>query len=300
MNRVLDCCAVLSAITFTACRPEFEDDYWRIDSPRVLAVRSEPAEARPGTLLTFTAFLAGPAIASELPVWNFCTAPKPLPENNAVSRECLGSAELVSAGLGLSIEAETPAAGCTLFGPNSAPGGFRPRDPDISGGYYQPLRLDLAGSEPTFHLQRISCELADAASDTAMQFGLSYVTNNNPHLSPIAASIAGRPVALTEIPVGARITLTSSWAASDAESYAYYDRAQQVLTSKREAMRVSWYTNAGRLHTQSTGRAEDDLELTAQNHWTAPERPGTFALWVVLRDSRGGVDFAAYTLGVQP
>ncbi len=65
-------------------------------------------------------------------------------------------------------------------------------------------------------------------------------------------------------------------------------------------MRVSWYTNAGTLDTQSTGRAEDDLELSTQNHWTAPEAPGKYALWIVLRDSRGGVDFAAYALGVRP
>jgi len=65
-------------------------------------------------------------------------------------------------------------------------------------------------------------------------------------------------------------------------------------------MRVSWYVNAGTLDTQSTGRTEDDWELTAQNHWTAPEASGTFALWVVLRDSRGGVDFASYELAVQP
>ena len=123
-----------------------------------------------------------------------------------------------------------------------------------------------------------------------------------PRAAPVLrADTAGGPGApLGEIPVDARVELSVSWAASDAESYTYYDRAQQVLSQRREAMRVSWYTNAGTLDTESTGRAENDLALTAQNHWLAPENPGTYWLWVVLRDSRGGVDFASYRLSVQP
>lgn len=300
MNRTFEAFAMLGALALSACRPEFDDDYWRVDEPRVLAVKSEPAEAKPGTPLMFTAFLSVLGAPTQPLLWNFCTAPKPATENNAVSAACLGSTALVPAGSGLAIEAATPRAGCSLFGPNSPPGGFRPRDPDISGGYYQPLRLDLAGAEPAFHLQRISCDLADAASDTAMAFGQSYVANQNPHLEPLVATIDGQPISLTEIPVAARVELTIGWPASDAESYTYYDRTRQALTERREAMRVSWYSNDGRLDTESTGRAEDDLQLTVQNHWTAPETPGTFALWLVLRDARGGVDFAAYELEVQP
>jgi len=300
MKHALVARAVFCGLSLCACRPEFEDDYWGIDSPRVLAVKSEPAEAKPGTRHAFTAFLSVPGMLSASPDWQFCTAPKPLPENNAVSAACLKPAALLAAGTGLSIEAATPPAGCSLFGPNTPPGGFRPRDPDTSGGYYQPLRVDLAGSEPTFHLQRISCDLAEAASDIATEFGLSYLPNQNPRLEPLTASIGGQPVALDEIPLGARVELTLSWAASDVESYAYYDRAQHVLTERREAMRISWYTNAGKLDTQSTGRAQNDRELSTRNHWVAPEMPGTFALWVVLRDSRGGVDFATYDLHVRP
>ncbi|HYQ45407.1 MAG TPA: hypothetical protein VER11_25650 [Polyangiaceae bacterium] len=292
--------AALVALYSSACRPELDDDYWRVDEPRVLAVKSEPAEARPGELVAFTVFLSAAETPNELPTWSFCTAPKPLTENNAVSAACLGKATLLPAGRGLAIEAVTPALGCSLFGPNTPPGGFRPRDPDITGGYYQPLRIDVPGSEPTFHLQRISCELADASADTAREFGLSYIANRNPKLGPIRANIDGESVALDAIAPGARVELSVSWAASDAQIYTYYDRARQVLTERREAMRVSWYTDGGRLETESSGRTEDDLELDAQNHWIAPESSGPFALWIVLRDSRGGVDFVAAVLSVQP
>lgn len=299
MRDVLLLCAGWCALALTGCRPEFEDDYWFVDRSRVLAVKSEPAEAKPGVRSVFTAFLSVPEGESAAPAWSFCTAPKPSTENNAVSAACLGPDALIAAGTGLSIETATPATGCTLFGPNSPPGGFRPRDPDVTGGYYQPLRLDLAGSEPTFHLQRIACDLPDASAETATEFGLGYVANQNPHLGAISASVAGQPAGLDEIRAGARVELSVSWAASDAESYTYYDRSRQALSQRREAMRVSWYTNGGSLDTESSGRAENDPLLTAQNAWRAPDVPGTFALWVVLRDSRGGVDFARFVLGVR-
>jgi len=190
--------------------------------------------------------------------------------------------------------------GCRVRRPaDSPPGDFRPRDPDITGGYFQPLRLDLAGVAPTFHLQRIACDLADAASDVATQFGFSYRPNQNPHLNPLIARVAGAAVELAAIPAGVRVELTVDWPARDAERYAYYDREQQVLIDKREAMRVSWYVNAGTLDTQASGPSETDEPLSASNHWIAPDSSGSVSLWLVLRDSRGGVDFAAYALGVQ-
>ncbi|HEY1533229.1 MAG TPA: hypothetical protein VGF76_04405, partial [Polyangiaceae bacterium] len=86
----------------------------------------------------------------------------------------------------------------------------------------------------------------------------------------------------------------------DAEAYTYFDRTAQTLTTKREAMRVAWYVSAGQLDTESSGRAEDDLALSTSNHWLAPSDSGATKLWVVLRDSRGGVDFAVYDLRVIP
>ena len=63
-------------------------------------------------------------------------------------------------------------------------------------------------------------------------------------------------------------------------------------------MRVAWYVSAGQLDTESTGRAEDDLALSTSNRWLAPSNAGAAKLWIALRDSRGGVDFAAYDLVV--
>ena len=110
----------------------------------------------------------------------------------------------------------------------------------------------------------------------------------------------GQSVALDAVPTGARIELQASWSAADAESYAYFDRSAQTIATKRDAMRVAWYANSGSLATESTGRDEDESATTTSNLWLAPSYPGISRLWLVLRDSRGGVDFATYDLTVTP
>ncbi|MEO7033230.1 MAG: hypothetical protein ABI548_05195 [Polyangiaceae bacterium] len=282
-----------------ACAPQFDDDVSRITVARILAVRSEPAEAAPGTALSFSAFIALPdGTSAATPSWEFCTAPKPPTENNAVASACLVAAALEPVGHGTSIQAQIPFDACSLFGPDTPPGALRPRDPDVTGGYYQPLRVDLNNAAPTFHLQRVLCPLGQAPSEIASLFGLSYVPNQNPHLAQLVARQDGQLLALDQIQSGTRVELEASWSADDAETYPYFDRSQQALLNQREAMSVAWYVSAGKLATPSSGRSETDSALTANNEFTAPSTLGSTKLWIVLRDSRGGVDFAAYNLGI--
>jgi hypothetical protein len=265
-----------------------------VTSRRILAVRADPAEAVPGARVSFSALVAGQAgtVTSAGIAWSFCTAPKPLTEDNVVSNACLGASSVVSAGVGPTASAATPRAGCSLFGPATASPGFRPRDPDATGGYYQPLRLDLPGADSAFALVRIHCDLPNASADAASAFAAAYTLNENPRLLPLVASVAGAATPLTHIPAGARIGLRAAWPGASAETFAYFDPSTQQVTQQRESLRVAWYTNAGSLDTESTGRASTDMATTTDNVWTAPSNAGTVTLWVVLRDSRGGVDYA--------
>ncbi len=285
-----------------ACVPSLGGDDSRIDSARVIAVRADPAEAKTGTTVTFTALVAGPngTVASAPVAWSFCNAPKPLTDDNVVSDACLEASSLVAAGNGEATGVKTPSRGCSLFGPETPPGGFRPRDPDVTGGYYQPLRVDLAGAPLTFELARIQCDLANASATAVTQFTAAYHANLNPKLLPLTATLDGAAASLRAIPSGARVTLTASWAAADAESYAYYDPSSQAVTTRRESMRVAWYSTGGALDSESTGRAENDPATDTTDGWSAPSTTGTVHLWIVLRDSRGGVDFASYDAEVVP
>jgi hypothetical protein len=289
----------LAASTAT-CVPSLGPGDALVTSTRILAVRADPAEAAPGTGVTFTALVASPSgtVAGADVTWSFCSAPKPLTDDNVVSDACLGSASLVAAGHGPAVTAATPGNGCSVFGPDTASTGFRPRDPDATGGFYQPLRLDLAGTDSAFELARIHCDLPNADAASATAFAAAYTLNQNPQLLPLTATVSGAPVALTAIPAGARVTLEASWPAASAETFAYFDPSSQTVTSQRESMQVAWYASAGTLDTESTGRASDDMTTATDDGWSAPGSAGTAHLWVVLRDSRGGVDYAQVDLGV--
>ena len=81
-----------------------------------------------------------------------------------------------------------------------------------------------------------------------------------------------------------------------------FDIAARTLVDTREAMRVSWFTTAGEFVHDRTGRSSDDPELFTDNTWTvsAAQAAGPIYFWVVLRDSRGGSDAAAFAITVAP
>jgi hypothetical protein len=283
------------------CIPSLGPGDSLVTSPRILAVRADPAEAKPGTKVAFTALVAGPqgTVTSPALTWDFCTAPKPITEDNVVSNACLDASSLVAAGVGPTTTAATPKKGCSLFGPDDTTAGARPRDPDATGGYYQPLRAELSGAGTAFELARIQCDLSMADPQAAMQFAAAYEANRNPTLSPLTATLNGDSIALDAIPTGAHVTLRASWPSSSAETFAYFDPGSQTVTKQRESMQVAWYSTGGVLDTESTGRASTDPATTSDDGWTAPGQAGTIWLWVILRDSRGGVDFATVALGVR-
>jgi hypothetical protein len=283
-----------------SCVPNLGTSDSLVSAPRILAITSEPAEAPPGSKVTFTALVASPSgtLPSAPIAWGFCEDPKPLTTDNAVSNACLDTSSLVQAGSGESVMAATPRNGCSTFGPDTPPGGFRPRDPDVTGGYYQPLAANLPGSDTTFELARIKCDLANAPPSAASQFASAYHVNLNPVLSPLTAAVGGAATPFSSVHAGTQVTFTASWPASSAETFAYYDASSQTVTTQRESMRVAWYATDGTFETESTGRAADDQATTTEDTWTAPGAAETVHLWIVLRDSRGGVDFAAYDVSV--
>jgi hypothetical protein len=294
---------VLFVITIGGgCRPDLGPSDSLLTSARILAVRATPPEAQPGAVASYEAFVARPAGEDHevAALWQWCTAPKSVAENNIVSQACLDPSSLVRAGTGAAVESATPAAACALFGPDTPPGGFRPRDADATGGYYAPLRVDLVGSDITFYRARVLCNLAGAPTELAARFSREYVPNSNPHLLPLTASLGGAVAMLDSLPRGAEVQLHGGWAADDAETYLYFDRASQTLTHRRESMRIAWYASAGAFDTQSTGRGEDDSANETENSWTAPQLAGSYQFWIVLRDSRGGADYAEYSVRVVP
>jgi hypothetical protein len=268
-------------LLLAACNGALDQRLAIVDSPRVLAIVSSPAEAKPGAQVGYSALVA----MSDVSAWSFCMAPKPPTEDNAVSDPCLDDPSALVAIDPLA--ATIPSSACMLFGPDVPPGGFRPRDPDPTGGYYQPVRADAPGADLAFGFTRITCDLAAAPPDVAQQYKTMYVANQNPTL--IVATRA-------DVNAGDDVAITASWPPEAAESYLYYDQNSQTLVTRREAMRVSWFASAGALPVDANEVGEDDPATSLSTTWRAPSTPGNATLWVVLRDSRGGI--ATQTIAV--
>ena len=74
-----------------------------------VAVRATPPEAKQGTESVYQALVAFPIEqdGESAALWRWCTAPKPVGENNIVSTRCLDATSLVPAGIGLTTTATT-------------------------------------------------------------------------------------------------------------------------------------------------------------------------------------------------
>ncbi len=334
LRRIVGCAPLL-----TACLPEVEADLSRVDEPRILAVRAEPAEVAPGEAATFTALYADASgeLAAAPIDWAFCTARRPLAELGPVNRACLAEKGevLVPLGEGPSVSGAPPIDACRRFGPEppvAEPGqpGGRVVDPDPTGGYYQPLRIlppDEAAGLSLLQL-RLRCGLAGATQQQAAEHRRRYKANVAPEVAALTADGAAIEDALGVAP-GAAVKLRVGWAScpaqakcgdgvcsldedaeqcavdctdspgcSGAETYLRLDPVALALTTSREAIGVAWFATGGSFEQARTGRGSEELERTSDNVWTAPDEAGEYALWVVLRDDRGGAGWRSVNVQV--
>ena len=326
----------------SGCRPEVGAPISQINGPAILAVKSIPAEAYPRSderVVTYEALAVDsggrvPAqrtdISYPLPLlWAMCDQPKPPTESNAVSASCVdsyaGPGEPGSTPNTYSAPVDTEA--CRLFGPTIPPAKegeppLRARDPDITNGYYQPVRVELVAPEElrragmstsdsviAFHMQRIYCGLADAKREDIVRYEKEYKANNNPVLAsltvqtpdgaPLDLPASAAPPAAIPVPVGQTISLTANWPAESVETYPAKDPITRELVTHFESMRVSWFSSGGSFEHDVTGRGEEEVENYAENTWQS-ETTGLVHIWVVLNDARGGTDFASLDLEVTP
>jgi hypothetical protein len=334
---------VLLCFVASACRPEVGSPISQVNGPTILAVKGTPAEVDPRSTKTSVVFEAlavdesgrvpGPSADIVDPLqWAVCDQPKPPTENNSVSANCLDP-DLVPGTIGptaTTFKATIASNACALFGPTTPPvaegqAAIRPRDADVTGGYYQPVRVELFVPEAlrrpamstsesmiSFELQRIQCGLANAPSDKLHEYTANYKLNTNPTLTQVTTQVPGAVLVTTPttaastpqiaVPAGQSIDLAVYWSQDSVENYPAWDVLKRDLVYHNESMRVSWYATGGAFEHDITGRGEDDQELFAPNTWKSDTASvgQVVHLWFVLHDSRGGTDFGSLDFSVTP
>lgn len=213
----------------------------------------------------------------------------------------------------------------------------RPTDPDATGGYLQPVMLAVGtpsvGEDILLYEQRVFCGLPNVTPQVSAEYNLQYKKNWNPALSGLQITHAdGSTQQLVsgdsfQAQTGEVITLNVQWDACPAtpvcgdgicsvgetfvdcpedctdpkgctgqELFVYYNQSTAELENLWEGMRVSWYTTAGTYENERS--SVKTPETGDEDQWTAPTEAGTVTLWIVIRDSRGGVGYAQFTVEV--
>lgn len=207
-----------------ACRPDLNLRQSYVDGPRILAVRSVPAEAETKQGVSLEALVVDPS-GNTPPFtvdWAICIARKPLAELEPVNPICTSRVGdfLIPLGQGMGASGTVPSDACRLFGPEvpapkpGEPFG-RPTDPDPTGGYYLPIRVILAtdkGDEAIVGTTRLSCGVAGASSGEATEFRQHYHVNANPIIG--ALKVNGSPATGdVNVAAGSAVQLEVDWPA---------------------------------------------------------------------------------------
>jgi len=226
---------------------------------------------------------------------------------------------------------------CRFFGPLAPPSEpgvavpGRPADPDVTGGFYQPV---LVGQETaTLGGVRLSCGTPWLSREELVLFNQGYRPNEHPEFSEVELAREGTasPIdtaEVLEVSVGEELTFRVNWAGcpraaecgdglctmgenstncaddcrtepvgcTGAEDYLLADVQTRTALPKRELLSVAWFATGGVFESSVTDDPEEQ-DLT-ENVWTAPASPGSFGLWLVLRDDRGGVSWRELRVSV--
>jgi hypothetical protein len=319
------------------CKPDLGAPPSLVTEPTILAVRGRIteagtdatvsaesfAEADPGEQVVYDLLVAGPGgtITDARAVFTVCLQPKPPAESNSVSAACVSAPPEGEATTTAEITLPGPGDACSLFGPNapdpSKTGGIalRPRDPDSTGGFYVPVRALITGAPAdleAFALTRLRCRPGGASAAVLGKWS-NEVTGYHKNHAPLLAGLQliapdGTRTPLTDaqprpsVRSGATVMLEAPLAAEASEDYIWVDPTRGELAPRRESLSLSWFTTAGEFTSDRTGRTETETTVVSTNAWTAPVVAATTTvhLWLVLRDSRGGTDFAAFAVDVTP
>ncbi len=307
-----------AALAAVGCKPDLGAPPSLVTGPQILAIRGTPPEAAESASVTYDVLAVDVTGTVDCPPidWAQCLAPDPPANGNDVSSACLTIPD--DTGPAPTFTAALPDDACMLFGPETPPPQkgqppTRPADADTTGGYYQPIRATWSvdsGQQLAFALERILCRLANAPVDAAGQYAADYLPNQNPQLADLLLDPAGAATPLFTagqtpptpgtIAAGQTVTLQADWSAGSAETFLVWDVVSLSLVMQQESLRVSWFATGGSFEHDASGRSATETETFTQNNWTAPNAAGPVHFWMVLRDDRGGLDFAEAEIDVTP
>ena len=233
---------------------------------RVLGVRAEPPEAAPGTTVHFDALVADPKGNGRVlkRAWAICN-----PGQGGVGT-CGNPANTAVLGSGLTADWTVPA---------DALSGLSATDAEMGRDVYVVLGVEF--DDGTGQTDRSDHDVAFKR--------IRLSTNADPNRNPKIDSlfVEKSPAATQPVASGATLAIDAAPSADSRQKW-----SSPNGTSGEEDARFTWLITAGSLDSDVT--YADGPTVT--NAWHTPGGSGDLTLWVVLRDGRGGIDWATRTV----
>jgi hypothetical protein len=247
---------------------------------RVLGVQAEPPEAAPGDPIELTAWVVDTSGAAVDVTWSACL----LPSNGLANNGCTdGSGNgLIGLGSGATISTVVPAVDAATLGP-----------PDATFGEYLPIVVHaVGGSDAVYAVYRLRTRVTAAPGCTLVP---PYPAHCAPNANPTIASIDPLPDDTAPIAThdGAIWALLVRYSGDSSEEYEVPGSTNPDVF---ERLTTQWFATAGTFPDQSVGG-------TGVQGFTVdralPPPGGTFDLWAVGHDERGGTTMSHRTFVMQ-
>lgn len=298
----------LLPILLFGCGRDF-DPYNRLTSLRVMAIQSEPPAPAPGETALLTPLVYVPASqAAPTYAWSWC----PLPGSAGEGFRCRVTEAELSALAGVEVPPfDLGAEPFARFAHTLAPEALErvcqgipgtPLIPDCEGGFPVQIRMTV----------RTEADEVVTVRTLRLRFAAAHEPNRNPRIEGLLARIDGadQPIEATPaltLPRHEDTVIKAVVSESEAETHTDYDDLGNARTVT-ERLILSWFVESGDTKEQRTGTLPGEVPLAraVENEWkpakTEDYPDGTARLFVVLRDSRGGVSWihGAVLLGAAP
>lgn len=278
-----------------ACQqPDFSQE-WELDRLRLLGVRADPAEPRPGDVVTFSSLAYVPEGAEWSALWIACLVGSdqgcsidPALLERLEQIDTMTDQELVQ------LVADLQAAGLIGIQPGFDP--IWPIPADAMDGLTEAQQQE--GLTAT-----IQVSLATKADQElvlkSIPVSMAATPNQNPDV--LGMMVGDVPAVIgREIPVvgGRPLLLVAN--ATAPESYQYITTEGEV-EERTESFSWRWYMDGGDL--ADTTELEPELESTAGSrswlYWYPPKKAGVYRVDTVVLDGRGGMDWWSVNFRVE-
>ncbi len=274
--------------------PDFAEE-WQLDRLRLLAIRAEPAEPRPGDIVTFTSLAYVPGEEEWVSVWLACIdgdtegcSLDPALTSQLEHAEDLSDAELAA------LMQALRESGFVGIQPGMDLQWIVPAD--ALEGLSEAEALEGSSGTVTVAL---STEADNELTLKRIPVSLATTPNQNPDIAPLRLDDIEVEDAVA---VGANLDIDLHADLPDsAETYTYVT-TDGVVETRTEEPTWRWYVSGGTLANN------EDLEdvsfgdggsVSSDMTWTTPEDAGTYTLAAVVVDGRGGMGWRSLIVTVR-